>query len=194
MVIGVAGKFSAGKNQVVRFISEKIDADILDVDALGHEALEERKDVLKERFGTEIIGPNGRVDRKRLGNIVFQDEEKMLALERIVHPLMREKVKDYIDLQPKQAVIINAALLFYMGLNRFCDTVIWVRAPLVKRIRRAKRRDGLSLRETLSRFRAQKKLKYKQIQKNTDIYTIRNNGSIKELKRKVAEFMKMKGL
>jgi dephospho-CoA kinase len=194
MVIGVAGKYSAGKDSVAAILLEIIHPVTVDVDALGHEALEEKKEELLPIFGDRILAENGSVDRKALGSIVFGNGEKLRKLESIVHPVMREKVRDFIAERPDRDVVINAALLFYMELHRFCDAVIWVHAPLCTRIRRAKRRDGLSTREALARFRSQKKLKHKQIDTNTDIYTIRNNGSIEKLRNDVAEFLEIKGM
>jgi dephospho-CoA kinase len=194
MVIGVAGKYSAGKDSVAAILVEKIHPDTVDVDAFGHEALGEKKKELLTIFGNRILDENGSIDRKVLGSIVFGDGEKLRQLELVVHPVMREKVRDFIAERPDRDVVINAALLLYMGLHRFCDAVIWVRAPLCTRIRRAKQRDALSTREALARFRSQKKLNHKQIDANTDIYTIRNNGSIEKLRNDVAEFLEIKGM
>ena len=199
MVIGVAGKYSAGKDRVIEALSELIDTDIIDVDALGHEALEEQKEELRRAFGDAVIGEDGTVDRKALGALVFDNAGRLGALESIVHPVMREKAGRYIREKQgrggtRRAVVINAALLFYMGLDRYCDSIIWVTACPCIRIRRAKQRDGLSTGEALRRFRSQRKLKHKQIGANTDIYTIRNNSSIENLRKKVAEFLRRKGM
>ena len=193
MVIGVAGKYSAGKDQVVKIVSELIDSDIIDVDALGHQALDEKKEDLRDVFGSDVLGRDGKVDRKALGAKVFGNDDKLKKLESIVHPVMREKVRDYIAGNPGKTVVINAALLFYMGLDSECDIVIWVTAPYCTRIRRAKRRDNISTRDAVRRFRSQRKLKHKQIGTNTDIYTIRNNSSVEHLRKKVAEFLQGKG-
>ncbi len=194
MVIGVAGKYASGKDQVVRILEELCRPKVIDVDAIGHSALEVRKEELAAAFGPAIFTDEGNIKRKALGGIVFNDEKKLETLESIVHPVMREKVKAYVDEHPDTLLIINAALLVYMGLDRLCDVILWVTAPFWLRVIRSKKRDNLTLQETISRFRTQRKLKYQQIPQNTDIYTIRNNSSLSILRRKVAQFIEKKGI
>ncbi len=87
MVLGITGKYCAGKSAV----SEVLSAwgwHIIDVDRLGHHALIEKRDEVLQRFGRELDDGAGGIDRKRLGAIVFRNRTALRYLERIVHPSM----------------------------------------------------------------------------------------------------------
>lgn len=193
MVIGISGKYAAGKDEVLRYMKSIIEIETVDLDRLGHEALELKQEQLVQVFGPGILSGGG-IDRKILGRIVFNSSEKLDELEKITHPVMKQKTKEFIAGNSEKNIVINAALLFYMGLHELCDTVVWVTAPLLKRLKRTIKRDSLSVFETLKRFHSQRKLRYQQICNNTDIHIIRNDGSITDLHKKTAEFLEKKGL
>jgi len=194
LVIGVAGKYCAGKDQLIRFFHTYAAFEEVDVDQLGHRALEVKKAEIEDSFGCGVLGETGGVDRKKLGARVFEDPKALCRLEEIVHPYMVEEVRRFIEERPGKNVIVNAALLFYMGLDNLCDAAVWVHAPFFFRIRRAMERDGISLPEVFKRFLAQRKLKPQQIKKDVDIYTIRNSGSLQDLGQKAAEILKKEGI
>ena len=75
MIIGLTGKICAGKDTFASLLPEDRFA-VIDVDALGHEALAENKDKVAEAFGADVIRSDGTVDRKKLGAIVFSDKAK----------------------------------------------------------------------------------------------------------------------
>ena len=166
----------------------------VDVDKLGHRALKGKEGRDRGPFGCGVLGETGGVDRKKLGARVFEDPKALRRLEEIVHPYMVEEVRRFIEERPGKNVIVNAALLFYMGLDNLCDAAVWVHAPFFFRIRRAMERDGISLPEVFKRFLAQRKLKPQQIKKDVDIYTIRNSGSQQDLGQKAAEILKKEGI
>jgi dephospho-CoA kinase len=194
VVIGVAGKYCAGKDRVIQFFHRYADFDEVDVDKLGHRALKAKKDEIAARFGDGVLDGKGGVDRKKLSALVFKSREALDRLERIVHPYMKEEVSRFIESRKERHVIVNAALLFYMGLDAYCDAAVWVRAPFWSRLKRAVERDGISFREAVRRFRAQRKLKPQQMKKDVDIYTIRNSGSLRKLDEKAAEILKKEGI
>lgn len=189
IVVGVAGKCCAGKDTVSRFFIDRGFRDI-NVDRIGHLALEYEKDAVVSRFGNDVIGENGSVDRSRLGHIVFGDRRALADLESIIHPWMAEQVRLAVeDLRKagngpggdapggETGAVINAALLFSMGLDRFCDYVIWTDASFFQRFRRARRRDRLSLKQVLRRLRSQKRLKPQEKESGADMITVENSGS-----------------
>ena len=87
MVVGLTGKYCAGKNEAARVFAER-GFRVVDVDRLGHQALEASRDEIAARFGPGVMDPHGGVDRKKLGKLVFGDRKKLRDLEDIVHPLM----------------------------------------------------------------------------------------------------------
>ncbi len=186
MVLGLTGKCCAGKDEAAAILRAR-GWEVIDVDALGHEALELRREELIEEFGPGILRDGGSIDRRSLGILVFSDEEALRRLESIVHPEMKRMVAERIRdggaakgvrvAGGEPRLCINAALLFHMGLHEFCDRVILVKAPLPLRCIRAARRDGFRPLFLLRRFLNQRSLFPKLMTYAVDMYTVRNCGS-----------------
>jgi dephospho-CoA kinase len=188
MVVGVSGRYCAGKSEVSgMLVAEGYER--VDVDSYGHEALASEANRVVNVFGERILRENGEIDRRKLGEIVFGDEDARRRLEEIVHPIMRERVEARAaeGRSRGERLVIDAALLFYMELHTACDRVIWVDAPFLVRLWRALKRDSLSLPRLLSRFRAQRALTPQPYMHDVDIRRVNNWGSRARLYRQVAE-------
>ena len=191
MVLGLTGKCCAGKDEAGRIL-EEFGWNTIDVDALGHRALNNRREEVVRRFGEVVRDEQGKIDRKRLGEIVFSDSKALSDLESIVHPEMREMVRRMLA-ENTNKTVINAALLFPMELHGFCDAVIRVEAPFILRLVRAKRRDGHSIRKILKRFAGQRELFPKFLVRGVDTYSVRNSGSRELLRRRIEHVLKKIG-
>lgn len=134
MVVGVAGKLGSGKSAVAGILADA-GFRVVDVDRLGHRALVTERDRIIDAFGRGILFPDGQIDRRRLGALVFRTEEARRRLEAIVHPVMVRNVAALVTVE-RAPVVIDAALLYPMGLDALCDVVFWVRAPLLLRLYR----------------------------------------------------------
>lgn len=189
VVIGLTGRACAGKNQYASEFAE-FGCTIVDVDLLGHQALEESKNELLKTFGNEVV-KEGRVNRKALGTLVFSDPSKLRSLERITHPVMVQACKTLIEdacTDGSPALVLNAALLSRMGLDRLCDQVLFIKAPLLLRYRRCAQREGLSLRRFLQRERAQKDISVVSLRRNIGLKILHNTGSKALIHRQVAAY------
>ncbi|MBQ3647735.1 MAG: dephospho-CoA kinase [Spirochaetia bacterium] len=186
MVVGVAGKTCAGKNLVSRTIAGQGFYHV-DVDQLGHIALENQKEKLFKTFGPGIRRHDGSVDRKALGTIVFSSPEEKRKLEAIVHPEMVNMVEDIIE--ERQNVVVDAAILFEMKLDRLCDLVFWVEAPSIVRFFRGLKRDNVGAWALFKRIWAQRKMNPNDFSSNADIFTISNIGSRKKTADKVVKIL-----
>lgn len=178
VVIGVTGRTCAGKDVVTQALREK-QVPIIDVDALGHQALVANKAELAEAFGPGILGPDGSIDRKALGRIVFANPQKLKMLEAINHPWMKGECTRQIELlkgEGKNAIVLNAALLHRMKLDVLCTHIIFVHASWWRRAWRARKRDGLSLRQFLHRNRAQKDIAPTLMDGPAKVFTVNNKG------------------
>jgi dephospho-CoA kinase len=184
MVAGLTGKYCAGKDRVARLLHSR-GFSVIDVDALGHDALRSEAARIVGAFGTSILGRDGVVDRKALGRIVFSDPRALATLESIVHPVMVDRVEKLIA-GTTGDVVVNAAILHHMGLHRLCRAVICVRAPFVLRLIRAMRRDRLSLRAAAGRILSQKGICPQSNEPPVDTYTVRNWGTARCLERRVS--------
>jgi len=190
-IIGITGKCCTGKNEAAEYL-QRSGWHVIDVDRTGHHALAIEKDRLVERFGPKIVAPDGSVDRRVLGGIVFNSRKELQALESIVHPRMRGMVRSEAEQYRGNGrnVCINAALLFPMQLHTICEHVVRVRAPLCVRICRARRRDGLKLNQIVRRFAAQRRLFSKKLTRNVDMYNVWNSADREALYSEIREFLK----
>ena len=184
MVVGLTGKYCAGKDLVAR-IFESHGYSVIDVDALGHEVLAAMTERVVAVFGRAVAADDGDVDRKALGRIVFGNPSAMARLESILHPSMVRRVKELIA-ERGGDIVVNAAILHHMGLDALCGAVLCVCAPLLVRLIRAMRRDRLPLRDALSRIRSQNGVCPQLNDPAVDTYTVRNRGSARSLERRVA--------
>jgi dephospho-CoA kinase len=184
MIIGLTGTICAGKNFVAGLL-EELGIPCLDIDKLGHTALEAEKSAVLARFdptGTHILFPDGKIDRKELGRLVFGKPAELAALEGIVHPAVNRMTDEWIASRngkfhdPSANVALNAALLHKTPFFQELDALFLVDAPLWTRLLRAKRRDVLPWGAILHRFSSQKNFRAQYLQERADIYIIRNCG------------------
>lgn len=187
MVLGVAGKYCAGKDAVVARLRGRGFHEINE-DTIGHEALEVKREEVEAAFGT--------ADRKELGAIVFADSDALRRLESIVHPWMveetRRRVMEREEAAPGSHVVVNAAILHRMRLHLLCDAVLLVEAPVCVRILRGLRRDKLGLRRTLSRIWSQRRddIPYQFLNEKgarVDTHRVKNGGSIGSLDDRIGD-------
>ncbi len=194
VIWGVAGKYCAGKNALIRFLIQK-GFSVIDCDRIGHQVLKrekQKKRVLK-RFGAQVLTTDGEIDRKELGKLVFRYSCARRDLEKILHPEMVKEVKSRLETL-KRPVAINAAVLFRMGLQQFCSLVICVQAPLTVRLFRAIKRDRLSFSQALMRILSQRRICPKFNVNGVDIYSMKNNGSLIQLQEQAHELLKERGI
>jgi len=173
-IIGLTGTYCAGKNHVASILEQR-GLPVLDIDLLGHLALETEKQVIAARFGEDILNPEGKLDRRALGKKAFGDPQKLAELEAIIHPIVNIMTEQWISGQDGNCVI-NAALLHKSSAFNNLDFVILVNAPIITRIRRARRRDRLSWASLLVRFTRQKGFGSQYLAGKADIYRIGNPG------------------
>lgn len=159
-IIGITGPTGAGKTTALRAL-ESLGAEVIDADAVYHELLEHSiplRGALTDRFG-DISGETGKIDRKRLGEVVFADESALLDLNAITHRFVGEEIEARLQAAEqagKPAAAIDAIALIESGLDRRCDAVVGVVAPAEVRIRRIMEREGISEAYARKRVSAQK--------------------------------------
>ena len=160
MVIGLTGKSCAGKDEVAKILYS-FGFVIIDEDKLGHIALKENKQKLVDAF-SDIILTDGEVDRKKLSKLVFSNKENLKKLESISHPWMIEETKRIEKEESKKGniVVINAAILFRLGLDKISDEIVYVDAPLSLRAERAMLRNGTKKEDFLKREENQEDISY----------------------------------
>jgi dephospho-CoA kinase len=182
-LLGLTGLYCAGKNYIAALL-EKRGIPVLDVDRLGHAAIEREKAAIARRFGEDMLEVDGSVNRRLLGERVFGSPAELAALEGLVHPAANALAGEWIARQEETAArtggprfcVINAALLHRCAsLNRIAAVII-VKAPFPLRLYRAWRRDRLSPAKLLVRFARQREFNAQYLAVNADIYIIANSG------------------
>ncbi len=181
-IIGLTGGYCSGKNEAGRFIEEE-GFRIIDVDKLGHKALELKATTLAETFGTGILDSDGRVNRKALGAIVFSDPEALKRHEAIIHPAMLRLLDEELRLGDRSC--INAALLYRFPQLGVCSLVLEITSPLYLRIKRGRKRDGLGPLAVLKRIASQRALWKQRPKAEPPVVFISNAGNIPMLRAEV---------
>ncbi|HUW68716.1 MAG TPA: dephospho-CoA kinase [bacterium] len=156
MILGLTGGYCSGKSTVAARLRDQ-GWTIIDVDALGHRALERSLDSVELLLGPAIRARDGGPDRRAIGARVFGDSALLARYEAIVHPVMNRLVTEAIE-DSGSRVCIDAAILYRLPAAAICDGIIEVRSPLIARISRGRRRDGLGLCAILRRMRSQRPL------------------------------------
>lgn len=148
MIIGVTGGIASGKSTVARAFAARgipwVDADEVarEVVAPGEPALAE----IAERFGREVLAPDGGLDRRALREIVFADAEARQRLERITHPRIRERLDAHLERLRAQGapyVLLVSPLLFESGQDAMVDRCLVIDVPEATQIARTAARDGV---------------------------------------------------
>ena len=175
MIIGLTGMYCAGKNHVASLL-ERRGLAILDVDRLGHAAIENCKAAICARFGEDLLDSDGSVDRRRLGERVFGRDQELAGLEAIVHPEANRLTMEWIGEQEGKNCVVNAALLHKSAVFPRLGCIILVTAPLLVRLVRARRRDKLPWTVIARRFASQRQFSAQYSAGNADIYKVENPG------------------
>ena len=161
IVIGVTGGLGTGKSTVARMF-QRLGAAVLDADAIAHEAMAPRRLAWRQvvrAFGAAVLNPDQTVNRARLAQRVFRDEQARRRLERIIHPQvlreLRQRMGRLRRARRVRAVVLDVPLLIEAGGAGVVDALVVVTAPPEVQRRRLARRHGWSAEETNRRIRAQ---------------------------------------
>jgi dephospho-CoA kinase len=186
-VIGLTGGIGSGKSTVSRFLAE-LGAAVIDADKIGHEVYRPDTDTwrkLVKTFGRGILTADNTIDRKKLGAIVFSNEEELKRINAIIHPQITEIIKKQIDdYRRKEAkvIVLDAPVLLEAHAKNLVDEVWVVVADEENVIKRAVARTGLREEQIRDRIRAQMS-KTERI-KNAQVI-IYNDGTPEDLRGKI---------
>ena|SRR5258708_5611184 len=187
--IGLTGGIGSGKSLVLKLLGKR-GVPVLQTDIIGHQLLRKRSFAreLAPKFGKAILNGKGQVDRARLARIVFIDPRKRKTLNELSHPLIRQEVARWIQLQEKKGrsmVVVEVPLLFERGYFRSFDRILSVSAPRPMRQKRLVKRGWNSL-----EIRRREKSQWAQNRKNKAAdWVIFNHGTQKDLKYAVDQWL-----
>lgn len=183
-VIGITGGVGCGKSTVLSLIKENYNAYIIMADDVAKELMMPGKDAYNsvvDIFGNGIISEDGQIDRPVLAKIIFDNPNKRIVLNSIVHPLVKkaiiEKITEFKISNRYDYVFVEAALLIEDHYKTFCDEIWYVYAPEQVRRERLKESRGYSDEKIDSMIKSQ--LTEQEFRNNSQI-VIENGGNIKE--------------
>ncbi len=190
MLIGLTGGIASGKSTVSEYLiklgGKLIDSDVIAraVVQIGQPAYED----IKSYFGVQVIGSNQEIDRKKLAQIVFNDENELEMLNKIVHPRVVQeieaRIKRYKEKNPSGKIIVDVPLLLEQNLSYLVDEVWLVYVEKNTQIERLIKRNNITKEDALKIIDVQMSLEEK---KQLSDILIDNNGTIEMLYRQLDE-------
>lgn len=184
ILLGLTGGPGAGKSLAASFF-EKKGAAVISADEIGKTVINERPDVLRKltkEFGISILNDNKRLDRRKLGRLVFGNRRSMLRLNQIIHPHLLRMLKSRVNELRKRGkydlIVVDAALIYEWGIASWFDAILVVTAGRDIRIARLVR-TGLSRSEAIKRIGSQIPQRVKAAKAD---YVIVNDSDKKRLK------------
>ena len=185
-IIGLTGGIATGKTTVSKHLSTVHQLPVLDADVYARAAVQPGSPILRaiaDRYGTDILLPDGALDRQRLGNIVFQDSAERRWLEQQIHPYVRDRfAKAMQDFADDQTVVQAIPLLFEAGLTEQVTEIWMVACSETQQLARLMQRDPLSLEQAKARIASQMPLAEKVARADV---VLDNSGEIDALLAKV---------
>lgn len=191
LILGLTGNIGCGKSSLSKILMQN-NIDVIDADIISRNIFEDKEllNLVFENFGENIKNLDGSLNRKALGNIVFNDDQKLVLLNSLTHPKIKEKILNKINEIRnigKSLVVIDAALLIEGGYLDILDKLIVISCKESIQISRIQLRDNLTKEQALSRMNSQmsqdEKIKYAD-------YIIDNSGDTNNLKHKAEELIR----
>jgi len=185
----ITGSIASGKSTVVNLLKER-GFSVIDADLIAHEQLEICKREIVEVFGEQILDETGKIDRKKLGAIVFREPKKLKNLEQILHPKIKAEIlSKALQLERLGQVYFVDIPLFFEKKERYAEfkNVAVIYAPKELLLSRLMSRNGLNLEEAKARVELQMDIEQK---KKMAKFVIDNSNDRENLKLELEKFLK----
>jgi dephospho-CoA kinase len=183
LIVGLTGGVATGKSVVVKEF-KRLGAHLIEADEIAREVTGPGTPAYTEiagEFGRGVLKPDGTIDRRALGRIVFSDPARLRRLNEITHPEIIHEIEVRMERlkkkHPEGMIVVDAPLLIEVGLHKKMDKVVVVYADEKRQVERIIKRDGLSPEEAARRIRAQMPTKRKL---DFADFVIDGNGSVED--------------
>ena len=186
LVIGMTGGIGSGKTTVAELFAAQ-GVPIIDTDKLAHALVAPHQDALRDiaaTFGVQVLAPDGSLDRARLRKLVFDDAQQRHALERILHPRIKDAVRHELARLAAPYCIVVIPLLIESGMTDLVDRVLVIDAPEELQVMRARARDGVD-EAMVRRIMSAQTSRQARLEAADDI--IHNETDLAQLQRQVTE-------
>lgn len=188
MVIGLTGGIATGKTTVSNYLKE-LGYSTIDADVIARQVVEPGTKGLRmitDTFGEKVLTSDGLLDRQHLAQLVFTSSEQLQQLNRILQPIIRERIQEPISTSKDPVVVIDVPLLYEQHYEDLCDVVMVVSAQPQQQLERLMNRNHLTMDEAKNRVASQMPLSSKE--RLADV-VIDNNGSVEETRQQVKKWL-----
>ncbi len=188
-VIGITGNSGSGKSTICEIIKENYNSKIIDADKVAKKLTASQTEYLQEiikTFGDNIVDENEKLNRKKLADIIFNNKEKKMLLDKLTFKYVVDEIKEQIGkIKDCDYIVLDVPLLFESKLNEVCDATIGVLAEKEEKINRIINRDKITYEKALNRLNNQPDDKF--YIDNCNFIILNNEGTekIKEQIRKI---------
>lgn len=192
IIIGLTGSIGAGKSTVTNYLLDNF-YKVIDTDKVARDVVEIGEDgyyKLIDYFGDEIVDELGRINRKKLSEIVFKNPKKLKMLNSMLHPIIIEKIKfleQRYKLEGEKIIFVDAPLLIESGLYKNVDKVLLIGCSEDIQLERIMKRDNISHKKALEIIRSQ--MSFHEKKKYAD-FIIMNNETKEMLYENIKMFLK----
>ncbi|WP_033170815.1 dephospho-CoA kinase [Selenomonas sp. ND2010] len=191
-IIGLTGGIASGKSTVSAYLQEK-GASIIDADGIAHELLEPGRplyEAYRNHFGEKILLPDGTLDCRAIGQLVFSDPIERKWLNATAHPLIQQEICQRLQryqAEKKSVIVLDVPLLFESGWDKMAEKVCLVYVEEKIQLARLMKRNGYGREEAAARIAAQ--MPWEEKKKRADCL-IDNSGSLSSTLRQVDDLWK----
>lgn len=193
IVIGITGGVGCGKSEVLRYLKEKYQAQVLLADEVANELKEPGMPCYQpvvDCLGEEILDADGRIDKGKMAQVIFSDKEKLRQINEIIHPAVRRYIEQEIERQRKIKMFgfffLEAALLIEEHYDQLLDEMWYVYATEEVRRTRLMQSRGYSQEKTTSIIN--KQLTEQQFRQHCS-FVLDNSGDFEDTKKQIDEKM-----
>lgn len=183
MILGLTGGIGTGKSTVANMLKGK-GIPVVDTDLISREVIEypEIIEKIKLEISNEVFDFNNKLDRKKMSEIVFENQEKLKKLNKIMHPEILKKMWDEVEELKKnhKIIVVDVPLLFEINMEKEVDKILLIYASKEIQLKRIMERDGRTREEAVKIISSQMPL-YKKREKSD--YIIQNNDSLEKLEK-----------
>ncbi|MES1022848.1 dephospho-CoA kinase [Gloeocapsa sp. BRSZ] len=167
-IIGLTGGIATGKSTVAHYLATHHHLPILDADIYAREAVAMGSpvyDAIAQRYGSDLFLNDGSLNRKQLGDIIFNNAEERTWLEQQIHPYVRDRFAEAMQ-QPYQTIVCVIPLLFEAGLTHLVTEIWVVVCSPQQQLARLMQRNQLTREQALARINSQMSLAEKASRAN----------------------------
>lgn len=186
LTIGLTGGYATGKTVVAKMF-KKLGTEVLYADKIAHKVMRPRTDIWKKIvkcFGKDILHTNNKINRKKLGTIVFSDKTMLKKLNGFIHPAVKREIKCAIRARKnlKKVLVLEIPLLFESGIGAWFDKIITVSCDKNTQYKLARRRDKASYLDF--RLKVENQMPLSEKRRKSD-FVINNSGSLADTRKQV---------